>query len=104
MRAVILGLSALVFVSSAQAGSLQSQDTVVFAPKSDSKDLGLPSFTDGAQGGTLGFNSIGQTGSVQMFDLGGKNTRQKNADIFQELQMDLSGAKRASGEPTQPAE
>ena len=100
MRAVILGLAGLLVVTSANAGSLQPQNAA-FVQKNQSKDLGLPSFNEGTQADAMSFSAIGQSGSVQMFDLGGKNApAAKSGDVFQELQMNLSGAKQAAQEPT----
>lgn len=102
MRAVILSIAGLLFVTPVVAGSLQLQDTS-FSPEPEAeqeKPLGLPSFSEKTNSDTLSFNAIGQGRSNQLFDLGGNSNGPNNGDFFQELQRNLSGAQQAAKEPT----
>ncbi len=92
MRAVFLCIAGLLVASPVGAGSLLPQDTVL-TEKNDANDLGLPSFTDGTQS-ELSFSTIGQTGSAQIFDLGGKSDRTAGGDILQGLPLNLGGTKQ----------
>lgn len=94
MRAVFLCVVGLFIASPVNAGSLLPQDTV-FSEKSDVKDLGLPSFSDGAQADALSFNAIGQGGSTQIYDLGGKPGPAASGDLLQGLPLNLGGTKSA---------
>lgn len=99
MRAVILSVVGIVCASTAFAGSLEVQDAA-FVPKKETKELGLPSFEEGVPTDALSFETIGQSGVVRMFDLGRSAPKPASGDVFQELQLHLSGAEQAAREPT----
>ncbi|WP_425403210.1 hypothetical protein [Hwanghaeella sp.] len=77
--------------STAMAGSLLPQETGQFK-KQDSNDLQLPTFAEGGQAGGLSFSAIGQAGTTQIYDLGGKGKPAVDGDIFQGLQQGLGGS------------
>ncbi|RVU37810.1 hypothetical protein EOI86_00450 [Hwanghaeella grinnelliae] len=103
MRAVILCIAGLFFTLPANAGSLVPDNTG-YTQKNEAKDLQLPTFSDGSQADALSFNSIGQAGSVEIFDLGGKSAKTSGGDLFQGLEQKFGGETSILGGKTSQTE
>jgi len=90
MRAVILFVAGLFLAAPAGAGSLVPEDTG-FSEQNETKDLLSPTFSDGSQADYLTFNAIGQAGTIETFDLGGKSDAAPGGDFLQGLELKPSG-------------
>jgi len=90
MRAVILFVAGLLLAAPAGAGSLVPEDTG-FSERNETKDLLSPTFSDGSQADYASFNAIGQAGTIQTFDLGGKSGAASGGDFLQGLELKASG-------------
>lgn len=97
MRAVIICLAGVFAAMPAYAGSLLPQETAS-KQQNGVNDLQLPTFADGSQAEALTFNTSGQPGSAQMFDLGGKTGTPVGGDLFQGLENSLGGVSTSSTE------